>query len=134
MRNNVAGIATAYAVLTAFWIRMPCVGNGVRGIFGHMSAVAKPSLRGWWQLPYVSAAIAAAYYWQHAADDLGLAPGVDHASAFGGGFLMLLGSRVAGGCTGGHGISGGAILMVGSFVAIVAMFGAGTAVGVGAGL
>jgi hypothetical protein len=44
------------------------------------------------------------------------------ALAFGGGFLMLLGARIADGCTSGHGISGMAQLAVGSTIAVAAMF------------
>jgi uncharacterized membrane protein YedE/YeeE len=42
-----------------------------------------------------------------------------------GGVLLTFGSRVAGGCTSGHGISGMSLLSVGSFVTIGAMFSAG---------
>jgi hypothetical protein len=45
--------------------------------------------------------------------------------AFAAGFLMLLGARIAGGCTSGHGISGMAQLAVGSTVAVAAMFAGG---------
>ncbi|HSV29754.1 MAG TPA: YeeE/YedE thiosulfate transporter family protein [Candidatus Omnitrophota bacterium] len=44
------------------------------------------------------------------------------AMGFAGGFLMLLGARIADGCTSGHGISGIAQLSVGSFIAVTAMF------------
>lgn len=47
--------------------------------------------------------------------------------AFAGGFLMLLGARIADGCTSGHGISGMAQLSLGSFVAVTAMFAGGIA-------
>jgi uncharacterized membrane protein YedE/YeeE len=42
--------------------------------------------------------------------------------AFIGGFLMLFGARIAGGCTSGHGISGIAQLSAGSTLAVAAMF------------
>jgi hypothetical protein len=42
--------------------------------------------------------------------------------AFAGGFIMVLGARIADGCTTGHGISGLAQLAVGSTVAVAAMF------------
>ncbi len=45
--------------------------------------------------------------------------------AFLAGFVMLLGARIAGGCTSGHGISGMAQLSVGSTVAVAAMFAGG---------
>jgi uncharacterized protein len=42
--------------------------------------------------------------------------------AFAGGFIMVLGARIADGCTTGHGISGIAQLAVSSSVAVAAMF------------
>ena len=45
--------------------------------------------------------------------------------AFVGGFVMLFGARIAGGCTSGHGISGIAQLSVGSTLAVAAMFAGG---------
>ena len=42
--------------------------------------------------------------------------------AFVGGFIMVLGARIADGCTTGHGISGIAQLAVGSSIAVAAMF------------
>lgn len=48
--------------------------------------------------------------------------------AFAGGFIMLFGARLAGGCTSGHGISGLAQLSVGSSLAVAGMFAGGIAV------
>ena len=45
-----------------------------------------------------------------------------YAVAFGAGFLMLFGARIADGCTSGHGLSGLAQLSVGSTVAVAGMF------------
>lgn len=56
------------------------------------------------------------------------APKVRHLVAFGAGFLMLFGARIADGCTSGHGLSGMAQLSVGSTVAVAAMFAGGIAV------
>jgi uncharacterized membrane protein YedE/YeeE len=47
--------------------------------------------------------------------------------AFAGGFVMLLGARIADGCTSGHGISGMAQLALGSIIAVSAMFAGGIA-------
>ena len=52
-----------------------------------------------------------------------------YAIAFLGGFIMLLGARLADGCTTGHGLSGTAQLAVGSLVAVAAMFAGGIATG-----
>lgn len=54
-------------------------------------------------------------------------PGRRYAVAFAAGFLMLLGARIADGCTSGHGLSGIAQLAVGSTVAVAAMFAGGIA-------
>lgn len=63
--------------------------------------------------------------WQRA---LGSAsPSKRYAVAFTGGFVMLLGARIADGCTSGHGLSGMAQLAVGSTVAVAAMFVGGIA-------
>jgi hypothetical protein len=50
---------------------------------------------------------------------------VRYALAFGAGFLMLFGARLADGCTSGHGLSGVAQLGVGSTIAVAAMFAGG---------
>jgi uncharacterized membrane protein YedE/YeeE len=50
-----------------------------------------------------------------------------YAVAFLAGFIMLLGARLADGCTSGHGLSGTAQLAVGSLVAVAAMFAGGIA-------
>jgi uncharacterized membrane protein YedE/YeeE len=52
-----------------------------------------------------------------------------YAVAFTAGFLMLVGARIADGCTSGHGLSGVAQLAVGSIVAVAAMFAGGIATG-----
>lgn len=53
------------------------------------------------------------------------APLVRMLQGFIGGFVLLVGARIAGGCTSGHGISGLAQLGVGSSVAVAAMFAGG---------
>ncbi|KAI1093603.1 hypothetical protein F5B19DRAFT_113461 [Rostrohypoxylon terebratum] len=47
-----------------------------------------------------------------------------------GGVFLALGSRIGGGCTSGHGISGISLFSVSSFVTVAAMFAGGMAVGV----
>ncbi len=49
------------------------------------------------------------------------------ALAFAGGFILLLGARIANGCTSGHGVSGLAQLAVSSTIAMAAMFASGIA-------
>lgn len=45
-----------------------------------------------------------------------------YSAAFVGGFVLLFGARMAGGCTSGHGISGGLQLAVSSWVFFLSMF------------
>ena len=45
--------------------------------------------------------------------------------AFADGFVLLIGARLAGGCTSGHGISGIAQFAVSSMIAVAAMFAGG---------
>jgi hypothetical protein len=52
---------------------------------------------------------------------------VRYAAAFGSGAVMAFGARMAGGCTSGHGITGGLQLAVSSWVFFLATFAAGIA-------
>ncbi len=54
-------------------------------------------------------------------------PAKRYAIAFAAGFIMLVGARIADGCTTGHGLSGTAQLAVGSLLAVAAMFAGGIA-------
>lgn len=49
------------------------------------------------------------------------------AAAFAGGFIAMYGARMAGGCTSGHGISGGLQLALSSWVFLMVMFATGLA-------
>ncbi|CEP01475.1 unnamed protein product (mitochondrion) [Plasmodiophora brassicae] len=51
------------------------------------------------------------------------------ASSFAGGFLVVFGARLAGGCTSGHGLSGTSMLNLTSWIAVLSMFASGIAVG-----
>ncbi|KAF2665163.1 hypothetical protein BT63DRAFT_417688 [Microthyrium microscopicum] len=54
---------------------------------------------------------------------------ISNERAFLGGFLMIFGSRMAGGCTSGHGITGMSMLSVSSIISVAAMFGGGMGLG-----
>jgi uncharacterized membrane protein YedE/YeeE len=102
----------------------------------HVAATGK----NWWQVALVAGVAIGAFtsmklsgalrlpispIWKRA---LGSAsPSKRYAIAFIGGFVMLLGARIADGCTSGHGLSGMAQLAVGSTVAVAAMFAGGIA-------
>lgn len=102
----------------------------------HVAASAK----NWWQVAFVvsiavgallSAKLSGAArqsispIWSRALGSS--SPGRRYLVAFAAGFVMLLGARVADGCTSGHGLSGMAQLAVGSTVAVAAMFAGGVA-------
>ncbi len=102
----------------------------------HVAASAK----NWWQVALVAGIAIGAFVsmkisgarrrpispiWARA---LGSAsPARRYAVAFTGGFIMLVGARIADGCTSGHGLSGMAQLAVGSTIAVAAMFAGGIA-------
>ncbi|MBW8270029.1 YeeE/YedE thiosulfate transporter family protein [Caldovatus aquaticus] len=110
---------------------------GVRAL--RYAAAHLSGAKNWWQVALVagialgallSASLSGARrrgiapVWQRIA---GVGPGGRFAMAFAGGFLMLLGARIADGCTSGHGLSGMAQLAIGSFIAVGAMFAGGIA-------
>ncbi|KIX02992.1 uncharacterized protein Z518_06542 [Rhinocladiella mackenziei CBS 650.93] len=57
-------------------------------------------------------------------------PAISRLTALAGGFAMIFGARLAGGCTSGHGISGMSTMSLSSFITVASMF----AGGVGAAL
>ena len=102
----------------------------------HVSATAK----NWWQVAFVASIAIGALLsaklsgaqresispiWSRALGSS--SPARRYAVAFGAGFVMLFGARLADGCTSGHGLSGMAQLAVGSTVAVAAMFAGGIA-------
>jgi hypothetical protein len=113
----------------------PAVGQ-IEYVAKHIAATGK----NWWQVALVVGIAVGAFIsmrlsgarrpavspiWARA---LGTAsPSGRLALAFVAGFLMLLGARMADGCTSGHGLSGVAQLAVGSTVAVAAMFAGGIA-------
>jgi hypothetical protein len=102
----------------------------------HVAATGK----NWWQVALVVGIAVGAFIsmrlsgakrhpispiWQRALGSS--SPTRRYAVAFLGGFTLLLGARIADGCTSGHGLSGVAQLAVGSTVAVTAMFVGGIA-------
>src|SRR5215510_12010082 len=99
-----------------------------------------PTSRNWWQVALLVGIAMGAFMsmrlsgarrhtispiWQRALGSSSAAR--RYAVAFVGGFLLLIGARIADGCTSGHGLSGVAQLAVGSTVAVAAMFAGGIA-------
>lgn len=131
------GASSSYVTvgaLIASWIDPSILAVGYAA--NHVAATAK----NWWQVALVVGIAIGAFassrlsgarrqaispIWARA---LGSAsPAKRYTVAFAAGFLMLLGARIADGCTSGHGLSGMAQLAVGSTVAVAAMFAGGIA-------
>jgi len=83
----------------------------------------------WWQVVYLICATSAAAIAVAAADQPWYrGDDITIAQAFVGGFIGIFGSRMAGGCTSGHGISGAGHLIWRSWAAVCAMFAGAIAV------
>ncbi|GMH89417.1 hypothetical protein TrVE_jg13083 [Triparma verrucosa] len=78
-----------------------------------------------WQIIYCGFCCVGAYISSTLSETYGTSPGLSPIECFIGGVLMLFGSRLAAGCTSGHGISGFPMLLNTSWVAVPAMFGGG---------
>ncbi|KAI0207963.1 hypothetical protein LSAT2_007377 [Lamellibrachia satsuma] len=92
-------------------------------------AAYKKGFSNWWQVFYVSGALGGAFTSAYLSGSLGGMTGVSVCQAFSGGFLLMLGARIAGGCTSGHGITGMGFMSILSLIATAAMFGGGMATG-----
>eukprot|EP00005_Dracoamoeba_jomungandri_P005295 CAMPEP_0174252734 /NCGR_PEP_ID=MMETSP0439-20130205/2101_1 /TAXON_ID=0 /ORGANISM="Stereomyxa ramosa, Strain Chinc5" /LENGTH=370 /DNA_ID=CAMNT_0015333331 /DNA_START=77 /DNA_END=1189 /DNA_ORIENTATION=- len=77
----------------------------------------------WWQVLYLLGAVGGAYVSSTLSGTFGATEaGISVGAGAVGGFVMVFGARMAGGCTSGHGISGFSHLAVLSFVSVAAMF------------
>lgn len=78
---------------------------------------------------FLAAITSGSFRWQAVPDRwqerFGPAPLPRAVAAFAGGFLAILGARLAGGCPSGHGISGVLQLAVGSLISLVCFFAGG---------
>lgn len=126
--GNVLGSATALQICSCLWI-LP-LSSDFKEKRPYMNAFATPNPKAWWQLPYVFLAAIAAYMCAKGGNDVGGAAGTGPIPAFIGGCILIFGSRLGGGCTSGHGLSGCALLMVQSWIAVPAMFAGGILVAV----
>eukprot|EP00571_Detonula_confervacea_P005798 CAMPEP_0172327184 /NCGR_PEP_ID=MMETSP1058-20130122/58890_1 /TAXON_ID=83371 /ORGANISM="Detonula confervacea, Strain CCMP 353" /LENGTH=336 /DNA_ID=CAMNT_0013044167 /DNA_START=68 /DNA_END=1078 /DNA_ORIENTATION=- len=111
--GNVLGSATAFQIVSSLClVTLP---SSLRSKLStrYSDAFGSPNPLAWWQLPYIALATIAAVICAKNANDVGGAAGVQSPiSAFVGGFVLIFGSRLGGGCTSGHGLSGCALLMV----------------------
>lgn len=134
--NTALGASSSFVTLSAHIASWFDAGAMDNAYFASHAAGGK----NWWQVAlvigialgaYVSARLsrtrraAVAPVWEKATGIASFAPRA--AMAFVGGFILLFGARIAGGCTSGHGVSGIAQLAVSSMITMAAMFAAGIA-------
>lgn len=118
LTGNAIGVSTGYQVLGQyFW--------WVFGVGDAKSGPAPPA-----KSLYFAGGIVAGALAFGRSEHVSVAPsanGVDVTALRGvvGGFVMVLGARLAGGCTSGHGISGMSMLGISSFVTVACMFAGG---------
>eukprot|EP00561_Arcocellulus_cornucervis_P013022 CAMPEP_0185803680 /NCGR_PEP_ID=MMETSP1322-20130828/2792_1 /TAXON_ID=265543 /ORGANISM="Minutocellus polymorphus, Strain RCC2270" /LENGTH=418 /DNA_ID=CAMNT_0028499589 /DNA_START=103 /DNA_END=1355 /DNA_ORIENTATION=+ len=124
--ETLLGSATAFAVCSAAWVNiLPENLLPDRSAHPYLYVFATPHPKSWWQIPYVASAVVIANYASKSDDDYGGATGAGFWPAFVGGFVLIFASRLGGGCTSGHGLSGCAALLVQSWIAVPAMFAGG---------
>eukprot|EP01090_Pellita_catalonica_P013545 TRINITY_DN324_c0_g1_i1.p1 TRINITY_DN324_c0_g1~~TRINITY_DN324_c0_g1_i1.p1 ORF type:complete len:374 (-),score=51.47 TRINITY_DN324_c0_g1_i1:79-1200(-) len=81
----------------------------------------------YWQPTYLTGAVLGACASAMLSGTFHSTPSMGLLGAFIGGFVLILGSRIGGGCTSGHGITGFSFLQTISFIAVPAMFAGGIA-------
>lgn len=132
--DTALGASSSYVTVSAHLAGV--VDAGVNGI--DYAAKHLQGAKNWWQVALVVGIFAGAWLssrWSGMARS-GVSPiwrrvigsravGTRFLMAFAGGFIMLVGARIADGCTSGHGLSGIAQLAIGSFIAVAAMFAGG---------
>ena len=114
LRKSLIGVSTSYEEIGE-WFWSAIRGGGVQKYTSILFSLGV--LSGSWLVGYVSPHLAK--------------PGEANVSPFfaaAGGFFMVVGSRMAGGCTSGHGISGMSLLSTSSVITMGAAFGWGVAV------
>lgn len=149
----VAGIVIGLLQIPAFYLMGTALGTSSSyvTISANLASFVDPSIanikyaanhmngaKNWWQVALIAGIVLGAFLssrlsgtprWGHSpfwAKAMGAhTPASRYMMAFLGGFIMVLGARIADGCTSGHGVSGIAQLAIGSFIAVTAMFGAG---------
>ena len=120
LTRNALGVSTAYEQLgDLFWWVLRIVTGGRR--------TDRPTIKG---VAFVFGSILGSFavgkaLGINAAGHGGAEVAIGTLRALVGGVLLTIGSRIAGGCTSGHGISGMSLLSVSSFVSVGAMFAGG---------
>lgn len=118
------GTSTSYCAMTSSWTNF--TDWGVESL-AYMHKLGEFTFAKWWSVFYVISAVFGAYIAEMSAGGLVEITGLPIVHSFCGGLLMLYGSRMVGGCTSGHGLSGAPSLVIDSMVALVGMFAGGFA-------
>ncbi|XP_067653437.1 thiosulfate transporter TsuA-like [Haliotis asinina] len=116
--GDTIGGSTSYVTISSQWV----VSKTLQEKFPYMAA-KRTGISNWWQVIYVCCAIIGGLVSAVTSDSLASIQGVGLLEGFFGGVLMLLGARIAAGCTSGHGLSGMGLLAWLSFIAVPFMFG-----------
>lgn len=119
LRGSLVGVSTCYEHIGDWVLYLLDGGRGPRPATG--------------TLVFAASMMAGALMLARERPDLTVAPSAPTVhiapwNAFWGGFLMAVGSRLGGGCSSGHGISGMGLMSVSSFVSMFATFAAAIAV------
>ncbi|XP_025084332.1 uncharacterized protein LOC112558218 [Pomacea canaliculata] len=116
--KDTLGSSSSYVTVMSQWV----VTSNLQRKFQYL-AVRRTGVGNWWQVFYVSGGIVGGLSSSLASHSLASSQGVGVFEALCGGVVMLLGARLAAGCTSGHGISGVGLLMWLSLLAVPCMFG-----------
>jgi len=124
--GTLIGTSAGYSTVASQWIRLvpPSRRSRARAFFKTASSFStSPSA---WQLVYGLGAVLGGYLSSSGVvvppPSPGTPNGVGPGFAFVGGFVMILGARVSGGCASGHGLSGVTALAVNGWLALPMMF------------
>lgn len=123
LTGSAVGVSTGYEVFGQYFWRI--VGS-VTGGGEDAKSGPKPSVKSlFFAGGIVTGALAFSY--SHLAPSPGIVAAADVTASRGvvGGLVMVLGARLAGGCTSGHGISGMSMLGISSFITVACMFAGG---------
>ena len=129
--GSCTGSATAFQSLVALPFLLTNdskrkeLANSDSSWFSYLVKYTPDRLATQWQIIYCGFCCVGAYISSTLSETYGTSPGLSPIECFIGGVLMLFGSRLAAGCTSGHGISGFPMLLNTSWVAVPAMFGGG---------
>ena len=111
------GTSSSYSTLAG----IPLISKKMQEKYPYLARF-RTGIANWLTVIFVSSAILGGFASSFTSGVYGKSAGIQPYSAFVGGFLMVFGARIAGGCTSGHGISGASHQFIGSFIAVISMF------------